>query len=813
MRPAELVSSPSCTGCFACVDVCPVKALAPATDAVGFGRPGLDEQKCVSCNRCVTICPAHTPNAENSREPDTYAFVADDETRARASSGGAFPIIAEAFLAAGGKVVGAAWDAQFNARLVLIDHVASLPRLSKSKYVRSFTDDIYRKVKAELKNGTKILFSGLPCQIAGLYAVLGGGARKSPDLFTVDILCAQAPSNLYWQKYLTETFGGPENILEYEFRNKDHRGSTTKVRLKNGETRYFHNTNDLWNRLYHGRHLSPDACCDCRFGLLPRQGDITIGDFWQLGDFDNSLVDEKGVSVFLVNNPKGALLLEALKKAPKAALQKTPLEWACKKNRVNWRPVAPSPQRDSLLKLAQRLPLLEAEKRAMGGRHGFDIGLVAHFRNRNYGGSLTAYALYQLVRALGYDALCVDAVPRWCADFSPFRTYSYPKTATFFDYAKRFELCELNKICDRFLVGSDQLFCSAWLFSLQKIPALNWVAGAKKKAGYAISFGISTFHADEEAVVALSNDLSLFDSISTREFSGRTLLAEKFGISTAEWVLDPVFLLPEKEWAALAKNAVPVIPEGGVFGYIMYGMLNAEKLEFFEKLSKDLGLPSRALGDRSNTKENGSPVIDEISDDTVFSDDWLASIIRAKLVVTDSFHGVCFSIILKKPFILALPDKTRSYDRFETLLSLLSLQDRVCASFSDYEKLRDDGKLFNVDWTAVGGILEKERKRSMEFLAKACHPERKASAEKTAAGELRSALEKNAAIQKEKEELTARLDRLEKENQSQLEKFSREKEDLTTRLSVVSNENSRYQRMASDPVILFYQKVRKTLKF
>ena len=164
----ELVKHEHCTGCMACVHVCPVGALQRGQDIDGFYRPILNLEQCVNCNKCVEKCPVHNQNSNEQRRPDCFAFMAKDKIRNRSSSGGAFPVLAEHFLRNGGQVVGAVWMPDFSVDLVLIDSLKDLVKLQRSKYIQSNVANIYKEVISEADKGKEILFTGLPCQCAGL---------------------------------------------------------------------------------------------------------------------------------------------------------------------------------------------------------------------------------------------------------------------------------------------------------------------------------------------------------------------------------------------------------------------------------------------------------------------------------------------------------------------------------------------------------------------------------------------------------------------------------------------------------------------
>lgn len=190
-----------CCGCSACASVCPKHCITMSEDSEGFIYPCVDESVCVDCHLCERVCPII--NYGNDREPlAVYAAKNPDESiRMQSSSGGVFTLLAERVIDEGGVVFGATFNDRWE---VVHDYVETKEELAKfrgSKYVQSKIGDSYQKAKAFLKNNRKVLFSGTPCQIAGLKKYL----RKDYDnLLAVDFICHGVPSPGVFRTYLQE---------------------------------------------------------------------------------------------------------------------------------------------------------------------------------------------------------------------------------------------------------------------------------------------------------------------------------------------------------------------------------------------------------------------------------------------------------------------------------------------------------------------------------------------------------------------------------------------------------------------------------
>ena len=192
MQDHELVSEPSrCCGCGACVNICPRDAITLQADAYGFRYPHIDGARCIDCRACLRVCAFQKGNTGNVPLAVYAAAGKDHAQMQRSSSGGVFPALATQILEAGGTVFGAALvqkDGQLVPVHLGISTVAKLPILQGSKYVQTDINDCYRRAKALLVQGKRVLFSGTPCQIAGLQGYLG---KPYPTLTTVEVILSK----------------------------------------------------------------------------------------------------------------------------------------------------------------------------------------------------------------------------------------------------------------------------------------------------------------------------------------------------------------------------------------------------------------------------------------------------------------------------------------------------------------------------------------------------------------------------------------------------------------------------------------------
>lgn len=301
-----------CCGCSACVQVCPIKCIDFKEDEDGFAYPEIDLELCVHCNLCKTVCPALVPFAEH-RPYQVYAVKnLNDSVRLKSSSGGVFRILAEKTLDAGGVVFGARFNTDWSVIHDYVDNKFDLELLQGAKYMQSRLENTFSQVATFLKAGKKVLFSGTPCQIAGLKKYL---KTEYNNLLTVDLICHGVPSSKVWQSYLKSTLkvANAESIRDVTFRAKDDGWHRYALKFSvfdiNGDKKYIrscHSDNEYMKLFLSDLMLRP-SCYNC-FSRSGRSGaDITLGDFWGVDEKYPDLDDDKGVSIVLVNRRNSVL--------------------------------------------------------------------------------------------------------------------------------------------------------------------------------------------------------------------------------------------------------------------------------------------------------------------------------------------------------------------------------------------------------------------------------------------------------------------------------------------------------------------------
>ena len=316
-----------CMACSACINTCSQEALAFQEDVWGYYRSHVNYDRCVDCGHCEVVCPAlHLPHKTNEENPTCYATIATDgKILNDSSSGGMFTLLAERIFQLNGFVVGATWTETFAVKHVIIKGTSELSKLQKSKYLQSYLGDVFKEIKEKLEQNFPLLFTGTPCQVAGLKAYLG---KEYEHLLLVDILCSHAPSQLFFRKYLREAF--PQGVKKYEFRHKKYGWDciTIKVTTMDGETIIRRGAGeDDWQRIFHDHTMCAIHCETCKYQKIPRYGDLTLGDFWGIEKRDQEMDTKQGVSVVLCNNDKGRAFLESIPGECLKLKKEVPLQW------------------------------------------------------------------------------------------------------------------------------------------------------------------------------------------------------------------------------------------------------------------------------------------------------------------------------------------------------------------------------------------------------------------------------------------------------------------------------------------------------
>lgn len=302
----SLSSKSQCCGCTACVSVCPKQCIRMVEDKEGFLYPQIDTTDCVDCGLCEKVCPVLYPVQAKER-PAVFAAVNNNsEVRMHSSSGGIFTLLAEQTIQKGGVVFGACFDKEWNVVHRYTETLGGLSVFRGSKYVQSDMGTSFQDAKRFLDQGREVLFSGTPCQIAGLKNYL----RKSyPTLLTVEVACHSVPSPKVWNSYLSNK----RNISSINFRSKckGWKGYHVVVEYEEHKEEIPSGKNFYMIAFFSALSVRP-SCYTCPAKLGNSQSDIMIADFWGIDKVLPEIDDDKGCSLVIIHNPKILQLLKTL---------------------------------------------------------------------------------------------------------------------------------------------------------------------------------------------------------------------------------------------------------------------------------------------------------------------------------------------------------------------------------------------------------------------------------------------------------------------------------------------------------------------
>lgn len=309
----------NCCGCSACHHICPRNAITMEPDKEGFLYPSINQDLCIDCKMCITVCPLlKVGNTKEVAFPKVYAAKhKSDDVRMTCTSGGAFTALSDYILKQNGVVYGVDFDENFYVCHKKAQTAHERDRFKISKYVQSDLKNTFADIKHNLTNGKLVLFTGTPCQAAGLRSFIGNQPHAK-NLYVCDVICYGIPSPLIWQEYihyLEDKFD--DKIDSIQFRSKvfgwNRKNSGKNFMFTTRNSREPHIDDDYYSLYFNAQTIIRPSCYQCKFTDIKRPSDITIADYWGIKKYVPEFIDNKGISLLLLNSPKGKMLFEYVK--------------------------------------------------------------------------------------------------------------------------------------------------------------------------------------------------------------------------------------------------------------------------------------------------------------------------------------------------------------------------------------------------------------------------------------------------------------------------------------------------------------------
>lgn len=321
MQGADICVYSKCTGCSACINICPRKCIRLVEDEFGETHPNVDQGQCINCNLCKKTCPNNNPPKYYFPKHCYAAWITDANELRKCASGGIGTTLSRFVIAEGGVVFGSRYDQYLNPIITWTDRSNELDCFKGSRYVQSqVASDTFIKVRKFLNDGRLVLFIGTPCQVAGLLSFLH---RDYDCLITCDLICHGVSPSVYLKQevsFLSESYCIDE-ISDIRFRGND--GNDFRMTLWDKDNQRLFPRNNIFQKIMRTDYKEDyylqaflqgislrENCYDCNYSKPSRISDITIGDFIGLGEKEKfGYKSHCNISSVTTNTEKGYLFL------------------------------------------------------------------------------------------------------------------------------------------------------------------------------------------------------------------------------------------------------------------------------------------------------------------------------------------------------------------------------------------------------------------------------------------------------------------------------------------------------------------------
>lgn len=322
----------NCSGCQACKNICPKDCISMEYDNEGFLYPVIDKSKCINCKRCINACEYNKEIIKVSNQKVYAARSKDENIVNKSSSGGLFIPLSDDILNENGMICGA----KFNEEYLVVHDITNNKEIRDSfcgsKYLQSDVGNIYKEVEKYLKLGTKVLFTGTPCQVDGLKSYLN---KDYDNLILMDFVCHGVPSPILFKKHINKKikkYKGNITNLTFRYKKQEWGTQNLKINFNNGKMYSKKGMRDTYYNLFLSNIIIRPSCYKCRYSNTNRVSDITIADFWGIEKIKPNFPSKNGASLLISNTEKGEKLINNIQ--DKLILEESNFE-EVKKRQVN----------------------------------------------------------------------------------------------------------------------------------------------------------------------------------------------------------------------------------------------------------------------------------------------------------------------------------------------------------------------------------------------------------------------------------------------------------------------------------------------
>jgi len=607
-----------CTGCFACQNICPVGAITFENKS-GFFKPFVDVAKCIDCGKCTSHCHLLSDQTNNT-EQKCYAAMASDDLRMKSSSGGAFTLLAEEIISMGGTVWGAAYTSSFEVEHFCASTLGELEKLRGSKYMQSRIGNAYKRIEKELKTDVPVLFTGTPCQVAGLKSYLN---KEYDKLYTIDLICHGISSSAVFKGYM-QGCHNDKTISKIGFKEKKPWGWRPGMNISFGDDSTYQRIadRDPFFRAYLSGMSQNPSCSRCKYSKLHRPGDLTIGDFWGVQKFNPRLNDDRGTSVILTNSEKGKKLLESVQTFKK--IEEVPIEFAVEGNRSLSVPTPSHPRSARFFRGLGKIKFGKLIRDCFENR--YDVGILLTDNTIDYEDSFEIYSLYNYITFLGLSCAILHRPEN--------------KIPVFLR-----ECVNLEKYGNNF---SDILFI---LGSFENLD--DHLKGLSMRDAKTVILFSTALISKTSNKHTTEMNLNGFDY---RFFDSKYILKKNSKKETDDVVVvNPLFLTGMEEYSELSKKESSNMPY--IFSYFKK---TDDKIQAQIRKKNCHNLPIVNFASRKHETAciaNSEIPVQLNADERV----WLNSLLHSEKVFTDSYEVVCIALLTGKPFEVIMNENTEDY--------------------------------------------------------------------------------------------------------------------------------------------------------